>query len=125
MGRIFEELPCGCLVSKDGGGAYNPCGVYYSFEMGYNVENFSQKQIDLHRESTHMYFSEKKTVEQIWEELGLTPSLDQKIDELIEAILEMDFNIEVEQRTGRVIGFQGKNGVENAKSIIREILVGE
>ena len=49
-------------------------------------------------------------------------NIEQKIDELIEAILEMDFDIEVECRSGRVIGFQGKNGEENAKSTIRDIL---
>jgi len=49
-------------------------------------------------------------------------NIEQKIDELIEAILEMDFDIEIEQYNGRVIGFQRKHGLENAKSTIRDIL---
>lgn len=52
-------------------------------------------------------------------------NIEQKVDKLIEAILEMNFDIEITgYMEGKVVGFQGKNGLENAKAIIREILIG-
>jgi len=49
-------------------------------------------------------------------------NIEQKINEIVEAILEMDFDIEIDQHEGYVVGFQGKHGEENAKSTIRDIL---
>ena len=116
--RIYEELPCGCLVSEDGGGGYCPCGIYY-------MDYVPPEESKLHDQSTKMYFDDKLPIEEIYRRLKIKTPLEQKIDKIIESILEMDFDIEIEQHTGRVIGFQGKYGLENAKSIIREILMGE
>lgn len=49
-------------------------------------------------------------------------NIEQKIDELIEAILEIDFDIEADQGRGYIVGFQGKHGEEDVKATIREIL---
>lgn len=55
--RIYEELPCGCLVSKDGGGALIPCCYP---EIG-------QKESELHKLCMKLYFKENKSVEEIKE----------------------------------------------------------
>ena len=58
--RIFEELPCGCLVSEDGGGALSPCCYP---EVG-------QEESELHKKCMRLYFDEHKSVEEIKNELG-------------------------------------------------------
>ena len=55
MGRIYEELPCGCLVSEDGGGGLLPCCYP---EAG-------QKETPLHKECMRLYFKENKTLKEI------------------------------------------------------------
>jgi len=56
MSRVFEELPCGCLVSEfDGGGALIPCCYP---EIG-------QEETPLHKECMRLYFKEYKTVREI------------------------------------------------------------
>ena len=59
MGRIYEELPCGCLVSEDGGGALIPCCYP---EIG-------QEESELHKKCMKLYFEEHKSVEEIKETL--------------------------------------------------------
>jgi hypothetical protein len=49
--RIYTELPCGCLVSEDGGGGLIPCCYP---EIG-------QKPSELHKQCMKDYF--KKSVD--------------------------------------------------------------
>lgn len=53
--RIFEELPCGCLVSTDGGGGLSPCCY----------PQIGQIETELHKKCMRLYFEEHKTVQQI------------------------------------------------------------
>jgi len=62
--RIFDELPCGCLISEDGGGALSPCCYP---EVG-------QEETELHKECMRLYFKEHKTVEEIQKLLGAKES---------------------------------------------------
>ena len=55
--RIYEELPCGCLVSKDGGGGLMPC--CYS--------GLGQEETEIHKKCMKLYFEEHKTVDEIKE----------------------------------------------------------
>ena len=55
--RIYEELPCGCLVSEDGGGALIPCCYP---EVG-------QEETELHKQCMELYFEDKKTIQEIQE----------------------------------------------------------
>lgn len=55
--RIYQELPCGCLVSKDGGGGLIPCCYP---EIG-------QKEPELHIKCMELYFRKHKTVQEIKE----------------------------------------------------------
>ena len=51
MTRTYRELPCGCLVSEDGGGGLIPC--YYP-EIG-------QRETDLHNICMDKYFRNRDT----------------------------------------------------------------
>lgn len=53
--RIYKQLPCGCYVSEDGGGALIPCCYP---EIG-------QKETKIHKLCMKLYFKECKTVEEI------------------------------------------------------------
>lgn len=62
--RIYTELPCGCLVSEDGGGALIPCCYP---EVG-------GEESELHKICMELYFEKHKSVEEIQnfvEEKGL------------------------------------------------------
>ena len=59
MGRIFKELPCGCLISEDsdggGGGVLIPCCYP---EIG-------QIESELHKKCMELYFKKHNSVEEI------------------------------------------------------------
>ena len=55
MSRIFEELPCGCLVSDDGGGGLMEC--------------FNTKGKEIHEKCMKLY-REGKSVSEIWKIVG-------------------------------------------------------
>ena len=57
--RIYEELPCGCLVSNDGGGGMLRCCYP---EIG-------QEETEIHKKCMKLYFEEHKTVDEIKEML--------------------------------------------------------
>ena len=65
--RVFDELPCGCLVSMDGGGALSRCCCP---EVG-------QEESEIHKECMRLYYREHKTVEEIQNELGAKESKTQ------------------------------------------------
>ena len=53
--RVYDELPCGCLVSEDGGGGLIPCCYP---EVG-------QQEPEAHKKCMQLYFREQKSVEEI------------------------------------------------------------
>lgn len=76
MSRIYEELPCGCLVSEDGGGAFIPC----EFDSMY--DQYSDKPIILseygkhwrrwrriHKKCIDIYF-ENHDIDEVWHTLN-------------------------------------------------------
>lgn len=57
--RIYEQLPCGCYVSNDGGGGLIPCCY----------PQVGQIETELHKKCMKLYFEENKTakeIEDIW-----------------------------------------------------------
>ena len=58
--RVYKRLPCGCLISTDGGGGLIPCCYP---EVG-------DKESKLHKRCMRLYFKEGKTVEEIWQIVG-------------------------------------------------------
>ena len=55
--RRYEELPCGCLISEDGGGGLIPC----------SYPEIGQKITKLHKKCMDLYFRQHKSVFDIWE----------------------------------------------------------
>jgi len=70
MDRVYEELPCGCLVSNDGGGGLIYCNIGYAEYMG-DLEQYKLKEIELHRECMRLYFEEGYTVQQVIDTIAL------------------------------------------------------
>jgi len=50
--RRYEELPCGCLISEDGGGGLIPC----------SYPEIGQKVTKLHKKCMDLYFRQHKSV---------------------------------------------------------------
>lgn len=62
MSRLYKELPCGCMVSEDGGGGYIPCPASGWYDQ--EPTQHQPEKVELHRESMRQLTRKQRFAEE-------------------------------------------------------------